>query len=158
MCIVFRNATGNAPQSRQQERDDWITFHFCGYTNEVQCRSQMFWNAAVDFGVILLRYSTVKGVPHANILQQGMNHARSTILRSSYDPRDPSSFSPSATRTSPKVKRTDSAIKYIPLIFLAREFFFLSHKILISGFFFTFLFLWLEILKVSWLFILYYSY
>ncbi|KAK9309727.1 hypothetical protein QLX08_000719 [Tetragonisca angustula] len=64
--IVFPSATGNAPhrpQPRQQERNDWITFHFCGYTNEVQCRSQMFRSAPVDFGAILLRYSTVEDVP-----------------------------------------------------------------------------------------------
>lgn len=77
--IVFRSATGIAPhrpQSRQQERNDWITFHFCGYTNEVQCRSQMFWSAPVDFGVILLRYSAMEDVPHANRLPGPVEHIR----------------------------------------------------------------------------------
>lgn len=49
---MFRNATTDAPhrpQSRQQERNDWITFHFCGYTNEVQCRSQTFSKRACRF-------------------------------------------------------------------------------------------------------------
>mgnify|MGYP004573017457 CR=1 FL=1 len=94
--IVFRSATGNAPhrpQSRQQERNDWITFHFCGYTNEVQCRSQMFRSAPVDFGVILLRYSAVEDVPRANRLQT-RGPVSSTFDDSSIElPRD-SSFSP----------------------------------------------------------------
>lgn len=95
--IVFRSATGNAPhrpQSRQQERNDWITFHFCGYTNEVQCRSQMFRSAPVDFGVILLRYSAVEDVPPCKqTADTGYPaRARSTIPQLSYH-RD-SSFSP----------------------------------------------------------------
>lgn len=92
--IVFRNATANAPhrpQSRQQERNDWITFHFCGYTNEAQCRSQMFRSAPVDFGVILLRYSAVEDLPHANRLCRPRS---STFDDSSIElPLDPS-FSP----------------------------------------------------------------
>lgn len=89
------------------------------YSAVLKCSETRLW----DFGVILLRYSTVKGVPHANMLQQ-QDEACTVRLDPSIELRDPSSFS-HPPLTSPKVKRTDSAIKYAPLISLAKEFFFI---------------------------------